>query len=70
MKVRGLKITSVLKDAGLTESVSEGKRLILQGGLKVDGCKKSDPDFILNIPIGSSLLIKAGKRRFLKIIQI
>lgn len=62
---QGHKLTGVLKDAGIIESVSEGKRLIKQGGLKMDGEKVSDPDQILNIT--DSVIIKAGKRRFLKI---
>lgn len=65
LRENGLKLTSVLKEAGIIGSVSEGKRLIVQGGLQIDGKKVTEPEFILNV--SGSAVIKAGKRRFLKI---
>jgi len=64
---KGLKLTGILKDALIIDSISEGKRLIKQGGLKVDGVRISNPEYILNIEKNKSMIIKAGKRRFLKI---
>lgn len=65
LEEKDVKLTKVLKETGIINSVSEGKRLILQGGVKIDGVKISDPDLILNLT--DPVIIKAGKRRFLKI---
>lgn len=52
--------------AGLASGTSEGKRLILQGAVRVDDVKISDPDDRI-VPEDRSI-IKAGKRKFAKII--
>lgn len=52
--------------AGLASGTSEGKRLILQGAVRVDDVKISDPDNSI-VPEDCSI-IKAGKRKFAKII--
>jgi len=52
--------------AGLASGTSEGKRLILQGAVRVDDVKISDPDNSIVPEDGS--IIKAGKRKFAKII--
>ena len=61
------RITSVLREAGIIASISEGRRLINQGGLKLDGQKITDTDFLLNLESGKSVTVKVGKRRFIKI---
>lgn len=61
------KITSILKEAGIIGSISEGRRLITQGGLKLDGEKITDINYILNLELGKTVTVKAGKRRFIRI---
>lgn len=53
-------------------SNSEARRLIQQGGLSINGNKIQDKDFIIekNHFKQNELLIKAGKKRFLKIIIV
>jgi tyrosyl-tRNA synthetase len=58
------KLTEILTLAGLCESNSEAKRLIKQKAVSIDNTKISDFDYILD----NSAVIKAGKRRFLKVI--
>lgn len=58
-------LPQIMKDSGLTKSTSEAIRLIKQGAVSIDGEKWTDPD--KNLPFGEYLL-KAGKRRFLKIL--
>ncbi len=65
---KGGKITSILKESGLTESISEGNRLMTYGGLKIDGEKITDKDYFIKIKEGESVVIKAGKRRYIKLI--
>ena len=46
-------------------SVSEGNRLIEQGGIKIDSEKVEDQKFEVNK--GSENIYQVGKRKFLKI---
>jgi len=54
-----------LKETNMIASVSEGNRLIKQGGIKVNSEKVNDPKF--EISVNSENLYQVGKRRFLKI---
>lgn len=51
--------------AGSANSTSEARRLIVQGGVKVDGIKIDDPN--LNINPSAGMIIQVGKRKFFKI---
>lgn len=58
-------LCKVLSEAGLVKSNSEGRRSILQGGVKVDSVKVSDENHELTS--GSSYVIQVGKRRFARV---
>ena len=47
-------------------SKSEARRLIIQGAVRLDSNKVSDP--FLVIQSNKNLMLKVGKRKFLKII--
>ncbi|MEW6275743.1 MAG: tyrosine--tRNA ligase [Bacillota bacterium] len=51
--------------AGLVPSTSEGRRLIQQGAVKVDGMKISDPSY--NVMPADGMVIRSGKRRFVRL---
>ncbi|MHB8986432.1 MAG: tyrosine--tRNA ligase [Eubacteriales bacterium] len=51
--------------AGMAGSTSEARRLIQQGGVKLDGEKATDPG--MNIKPTSTLLIQVGKRKFVRV---
>jgi tyrosyl-tRNA synthetase len=55
-------VSRLLVDAGLAASRSEANRLILQGAVSIDGMKIID----INQNVGKNVIIKAGKRRYLK----
>ena len=59
-------IVDLLLDSGLAPSKGEAKRLIKQGAVKIDGVKIDKLDYQLHS--NENKIIKAGKRRFLKII--
>lgn len=59
-------IVDLLKRAGAVGSTSDAKRLIEQGAVSIDGEKISD--FNLKWPVKKGALVKAGKKRFIKII--
>jgi|TARA_Y100000389_G_scaffold160043_1_gene162070 tyrosyl-tRNA synthetase len=60
-------ILEILLSEKLIASKAEGKRLILQNAIKVDGEVCSEIGFIFNVGCGE-LIVKIGKRRFLKIL--
>lgn len=59
-------IVEVLDNAGLVKSRGEARRLIEQGALRIDGEKIND--FSLNISIKNEVILRLGKKRFLKLV--
>ena len=59
-------LVNLLKDTNMISSISEGNRLITQGGIKINSEKVEDPK--LEVPKGSEGIYQVGKRKFLKII--
>jgi tyrosyl-tRNA synthetase len=62
---REIDIVSLLGEAGLVASKSEGRRLVEQGGVKVDQEKVSDPKTVLKIE--KTIVLQCGKRKFARI---
>jgi tyrosyl-tRNA synthetase len=62
-----LTLARVLALAGLAPSNSEARRLIQQGGVKVDGAAIRDPLATVGAASGTALLIQVGKRRFARV---
>lgn len=58
-------VCRLMMDAGLVSSNGEGRRLIKQGGVKIDGEKITDPN--LEIAPSAPFVLQAGKRRFSRI---
>ena len=62
LQIKAFELINVLN---LSPSKSEAKRMILQGGLEVNGENITDPFFTLNVK--NDMIIKLGKRKFVKI---
>jgi tyrosyl-tRNA synthetase len=63
-------LVQLLTTIKFTKSNGEGRRLIEGGGVAIDDVKVSDPNYELDlsaISSGEAIVIKAGKRRFLKV---
>jgi len=58
-------LVNLLKNTNMIASVSEGSRLIKQGGIKINSEKVDDPK--LSISSGTENIYQVGKRKFLKI---
>ncbi|MAR95735.1 MAG: tyrosine--tRNA ligase [Gammaproteobacteria bacterium] len=58
-------LVNLLKDTNMISSVSEGNRLIKQGGIKINSEKVEDQK--LEVKKGSENIYQVGKRNFLKI---
>lgn len=52
--------------AGLAASTSEARRLIQQGGVRLDNRRVEDPD--LEIELNQSALLQVGKRKFARVV--
>jgi len=63
--VEGDLIVDLMAANNITTSKGEARRLITQGGVRIDGEKISEIDH--KVKSGSEFILKAGKRRFLKI---
>jgi len=55
-----------LKEQGLVKSTSEGKRLVAQGGVHIDGQKVQEENF--SFSPGKQYVFRVGKKRFLRVI--
>jgi tyrosyl-tRNA synthetase len=60
-----MKLLDLMVASGLAPSKSEGRRLIQQGGVQLDGQRVEDVNAVVN-PNGPSVL-QVGKRRFLRL---
>lgn len=61
----GLRITNLLKNAGLTKTTSDAMRMIKQGAVRVDGQRIEDNK--TEIKAGSTHVFQVGKRRFARV---
>ena len=60
-----VRLTRILKEAGLTPSTSEAMRMIRQGAVKIDGQRIDDP--AREVVPGDGLVCQVGKRRFARV---
>ncbi len=61
-----LPLAVLLREVGLASSGSDARRLITQGGVRLDGTVEKDPNRSIERP-GDRLLIQVGKRRFARV---
>ena len=66
LKVKSLNIVDLLIEVKLAQSKSEVRRLIEQGGIKVDNKVVKDPKIEIAIP-EDGVLIQKGKRHFVRV---
>lgn len=65
VKVKSDNIVDILVETSLASSKSEARRLIEQGGIKVDGQVIKDLDYKLSV----SSIVQKGKRDFVKVVK-
>ena len=61
-------LLDLLTEEGLIASKGEGKRLLNQNAVKINGQICNDINFVIS-PTQEGLIIKVGKRRFLKVVS-
>ncbi|HUR96795.1 MAG TPA: tyrosine--tRNA ligase, partial [Pyrinomonadaceae bacterium] len=61
------KLVDLLTETGLASSKGEARRLIEQGGVRVDGEKATAASAEISLAAGESVLLQVGKLKFLKV---
>lgn len=59
-----ISLVDLVAKTGLVSSKSEARRLIIQGGVEIDGQKQSDANAVLTIVEGKEYQLKIGRRKF------
>jgi len=69
LKIDGkIGILDLILKAGFAPSKGEAKRLVTQGGVSINGEKLSDINSIIQIENG--MILKVGKRKFIKLVKL
>jgi tyrosyl-tRNA synthetase len=63
-----LRLSSLLVQLGLAASRAEAERLIKQGGVEVDGVRVSDVKKEMDVSQPGGFLLRAGKKKFLRVV--
>jgi tyrosyl-tRNA synthetase len=61
------KLPKLLVELSLVSSMAEARRLIEQGGVYVDGERRTQTDFEVSLTADRSFLIQVGKRKFVRV---
>lgn len=61
-------LVQLMTQAGLTTSNSEATRLIVGGGVQINQQKVSDAKLKIDLKSGEEIIIKAGKKKFIKVV--
>ena len=59
-----IKLARLIAKTGLISSGSEARRLIIQGGIEVDGIKETNPDKLIAFELNQQRRLKIGKKKF------
>lgn len=68
VKSQQIGLTQLMTLVGMTASNSEATRLITGGGVSIDQNKISDAKLKLDLKSGESFVLRAGKKKFIKIV--
>jgi tyrosyl-tRNA synthetase len=63
----GWKLPKLLVEVALVPSMAEARRLIEQGGVHVEGERRTQSDFEVDVKMDHAILIQVGKRRFMRV---
>lgn len=61
-------LLNLMRDADLTESNSEGRRLIEQGAVSIDGKTVTDTGLYVDVSEEAPFVLKVGKRRYARVV--
>jgi tyrosyl-tRNA synthetase len=61
------KLPKLLVELAMVSSMAEARRMIEQGGVYVEGERRTQSDFEVDLGRNQSLLVQVGKRRFVRV---
>jgi tyrosyl-tRNA synthetase len=61
-------LLNLMRAAGLTESNSEGRRMIEQNAVSIDGEKVEDTGLYIDVAQETPFVLQVGKRRYVKVV--
>jgi tyrosyl-tRNA synthetase len=61
-------LLNLMRGAGLTQSNSEGRRMIKQGAVSIDGDKVTDTSLYVDVSDRAPFVLQVGKRRYARIV--
>ncbi len=61
---KAIGLVDLVAKTGLLPSKSEARRLIIQGGIEVDGIKETNPDKLIEFELNQQRRLKIGKKKF------
>ena len=61
-------LLNLMRAAGLTESNSEGRRMIEQNAVSIDGEKVADTSLYIDVAQEAPFVLQVGKRRYVKVV--
>lgn len=67
-KVGNINILDLLSKLAIIISKGEARRLIEQGGIVINNDKKTNINEILDLNVNKKLIVKKGKKTFVKVI--
>ncbi|MDF0651940.1 MAG: tyrosine--tRNA ligase [Nitrospira sp.] len=59
-----IRLSKLIVKTGLIASGSETRRLIIQGGIEIDGVKETNPDRLISFELHQPRRLKVGKKKF------
>jgi len=61
-------LLNLMKQAGMTQSNSQGRRMVQQNAVSIDGQKVDDPYLDIDLATQAPFILKVGKRRYAKVV--
>jgi tyrosyl-tRNA synthetase len=61
-------LLNLMRAADLTDSNSEGRRLIEQGAVSIDGEEVTDTGLYIDVSAEAPFVLKVGKRRYARVV--
>lgn len=57
----------LMVNAQMVSGTGEAKRMVAEGGVRLDGEQQKDPNAVIDIPAGESRVLQVGRRKFVKL---
>ncbi len=59
----------LMTDSGLAKSNGDAKRLVQNGGVKLDGVQIQDPNHVVSLDPGAKTVLQVGRRQFVEVVH-